>query len=189
MSSSLNIKSIWSQFTERDVLQEAAPRSPHLEIMTVLQAWYTHRKVMEKQIAETEDRWLDRLAELTVFIYHLEQCLEEYQSCMAEQGLTQAFRHLQMIKNQVVDTIRKTGIVILDPKKCKYAQISDLVNVIDWVYKQEFLEEVVTGVKDPVILYNERVLRLGRVVMGAPDASRCSKIDKKENQNVEADHK
>jgi molecular chaperone GrpE (heat shock protein) len=166
MSSSVDFPD-WSVFTER-----AVPPfdifSPASEITALLQRYRADLDMAQEHTESVRREGLEALAQQAVFAVQLEFALERYKPQFEQASLNKVYRSLRIVKDQMLDALRNAGITIIVPQGKSFDEVSAYVNVVGWKHSQEFTEEVVAEVLQPIVLYHTTIIRLGQVVMGAP---------------------
>jgi hypothetical protein len=158
----------WSLFSKRQVLIDVDLLSPASEIVSLLQKYSCE---MEKAKQETESvrrEWLNVVAQQAVFAVQLESALKRYEPLLAQASLGRIYKHIRIIKDQMLDDIKNAGLEVSIPIGKTFNEVSDNVSVDGWVHNEKFTSEVVADVIEPIVFVNGKLLRAGRVVMGAP---------------------
>ena len=94
--------------------------------------------------------------------------LERYQAELTHIGLARVHRHLRVLKDQMLDALRASGLEIDVPLGQSFEQVAEAVHVDGWRHEAQFTGEVVAEVSEPIVRAGGALIRLGRVVMGAP---------------------
>lgn len=170
----------WSQFAAREAPALDELRSPAAEIAALLQRYRADVDSAQRATDEAKRAGLEALAEQSVFIAQLAAALDRYEADLAQAGLSRAHRHLRVLKDQMLSAVRRHGLEVVMPLGQPYEAVADRVEVDGWRHDTRFAAEVVAEVVEPIVLQAGKVLRQGRVVMGAPPAQ----DDQPENEFV-----
>ncbi|HVB25183.1 MAG TPA: nucleotide exchange factor GrpE [Ktedonobacteraceae bacterium] len=158
----------WSLFTERDVPEEVHLLSPVSEMVATLQLCQTNLDEMQKTIENVRSEGLMVLAQQAIFAAQLEFALERSKLKLEQANLSKVYRSLRIIKDQMLTALQDANLKIIIPQGKKFDEIADFVQVVGWKHQEEFTEEVVAEVIEPIVFYNNQLLKQGIVVMGAP---------------------
>lgn len=158
----------WSLFTEREVPVQAELLSPAAEAASLLQLYHDSLKDAASRRDEIQSAGLRALAQQAVFVFQLEAALQRYQPNLAEGPLLRIHRHLRVLKDQMLDALTAFGLEIDAPRGRSFEEVAELVHVDGWRHHEQFTAEVVAEVTEPIVKFGGAVVRLGRVVMGAP---------------------
>jgi molecular chaperone GrpE (heat shock protein) len=157
----------WSVFADRAV-PSLDVFSPVSEIAALLQRYRADLDMAQEHTESVRREGLEALAQQAVFVVQLEYALERYKPQFEQASLNKVYRSLRIVKDQMLDALRSVGMTIIVPHGKSFDEVSAYVNVVGWQHSQEFTEEVVVEVLQPIILYHTTIIRLGQVVMGAP---------------------
>ena len=158
----------WSKFSEREVHVEPELLSPAAEAASLLQFLHDSLRAAGVTRDEVQSAGLRALAQQAVFVFQLEAALQRYQPNLAEGPLVRIHRHLRVLKDQMLDALAGFGLDIDVPRGRSFDDVADLVHVDGWRHHEQFTSEVVAEVTEPIVKFGGAVVRLGRVVMGAP---------------------
>ena len=163
----------WQAFVERGGPVEVEILSPASEMAALLQRYRADVDEACRNTAEARHQGLLALAEQAVFVFQLERALERYQAGFEEASQVKAFRHLRVLKDQMLDALSASGLGVEDPLGQSFDAIADAVHVEGWRHCSDFASEEVAETLEPVITHRttHTTLRLGRVIMGAPQQS------------------
>lgn len=169
----------WSVFQERETLALAGELlSPAAEIAAVLRTTSARLARAEQLLREAEQNDFSRLAQLAVLAAQLGMLLERNAGVFGgnaavthQEELASVYKSLQIIQKQMLAFLRKAGLEIELPLAKTYAEVAGCVEIEEWQHHQNFVEERVIDVIEPVVRKG-LWLRAGRVVMGAPLAAR-----------------
>jgi hypothetical protein len=73
-----------------------------------------------------------------------------------------------VLKDQMLDALRASGLEVDVPLGEAFERVADAVHVDGWRHESRFNAEVVAEVSEPIVRAGGVLVRLGRVVMGAP---------------------
>ena len=158
----------WSAFGEREAPLDTELLSPAAELAAVLQVYRADLATVRAEVQQARLAGAAALAQQAVFVVQLAVALESYQAALAEASLSKVHRHLRIVKDQMLDALRGAGLEIVPLVGRSFDEIADLVDVQGWRHRPEFTSEVVAEELEPLVKYRGEVVRLGRVVMGAP---------------------
>jgi hypothetical protein len=158
----------WDSFPEREVPFAVELMSPASEVAAVTPRLLEARDAARLADAAAHEAQQFALAQQAVFVHQLAGALEFYRSEFDAQGLTKTYRHLRVIKDQMQDNLDKAAVEIIVPNGAPYDQIVEQVEIIGWRHHADFDAERVADVIEPIIRLDGRLIRPGRVVMGAP---------------------
>jgi hypothetical protein len=167
MSSSVDFPD-WSAFSERETAGDAEVLSPASEIAALLQRYHSDLSGVRLEVEEARQAGLKFLAQQAVFVFQLETALGRYEADLGRCSLGRVHRHFRVLKDQMLDALKGAGLEIGIPLGQSFQEVADLVHVEGWRHHEQFSSEVVAEVVEPVITSGGRLVRLGRVVMGAP---------------------
>lgn len=167
MSSSGNYPD-WSLFSERDEVVEYKLLSPASEIAAALQECHEQAERTRRRVEDEKRELLDALALQAVLVTQLASALERYEGDLNNASLDNIHTHLRVAKDQMLDALWQTGIKTEIPLGRTFEEVADLVQVDGWRHQDRFASESVDEVIEPIVSYRDAVIRLGRVIMGAP---------------------
>ena len=178
----------WSAFAEREVPVAVEFLSPAAEAASLLQLYQSSLAAAGIRRDEVQSAGLRALAQQAVFVFQLEAALERYQADLIQASLPRVHRHLRVLKDQMLDALTAFGLEIDVPRGKPFEDVADLVHVDGWRHHEQFTAEVVAEVTEPIVKSGGALVRLGRVVMGAPlEQSTCSPDTPAEGVNDHAD--
>jgi hypothetical protein len=158
----------WSVFSKRPVPFDVELLSPASEMAVLLQKYLTDMNNMQKEIESFHNEGVDAAAQQAVYATQLASALDMYESLITETPLKRVHRHLRIIKDQMLSALENTGFKIDNPIGKPFDDIADRVYVDGWRHQVDFTSEVVAEVIEPIVIYRGKLVRRGRVVMGAP---------------------
>jgi len=161
----------WGAFRERQRPPDVELLSPASELVAVLQRYRNdldaERAAVRKAVAST----LSIAIEQAVLAFHLAQVLGRNEEALTEAGLAAVHRQLRIVKDQMLEALTGGGIEVADPLGRSFDDAADMVHVVGWRNGPEFSHEVVAETIEPIVLHEGKVVRQGRVIMGAPSYS------------------
>lgn len=158
----------WAVFGPREVPGEVELLSPAAEAAGLLQLYHGDLAAARQQQEDVRMAGLRALAQQAVFAFQFGAALERYQPELTQGTLLRAHRHLRVLKDQMLDALRAAGLEIEVPLGQSFEQVADAVHVDGWRHESRFTSEVVAEVSEPIVKAGGALIRLGRVVMGAP---------------------
>lgn len=158
----------WDAFEERNVPVEVELVSPAAEAAALLQRVASVVLNAQQGIEEAKNADLQALARQAVLIVQFASALELHKAEFERQSLQKCYRHFRILKDQMLEAIEKAGLQVVIPLGEGFDSIADDVHVIGWRHDTAFESEQVIEVIEPVVRHNERLIHMGRVVMGAP---------------------
>jgi hypothetical protein len=169
MSSSDNFPD-WSVFKERKLPEtlNIDILSPSMEMSVLLQRYSGDAKKARQDIDAAHYEGINIAAQQAVYIVQLAAALENYEPALKDASLQRVHRHLRIIKDQMLSALAREGLDIIIPANKPFDEVADLVHVEGWRHSDKFTSEVVAEVLEPIIYYKGNMIRMGRVVMGAP---------------------
>ncbi len=162
----------WNLFTEREIPEELHILSPAAEISGDLQRFHEKLNEAKRATEIASEELLEPLAQQAVFVFKLSQALDMYQSDLEQlaRPKTDIYRHFRIIRDQMQELLTDSGLEIIVPLGEAFEAVADFVDVQHWRHDEAYSTETVAEVLEPIIKYRGRVIKLGRVVMGAsPD--------------------
>ena len=165
----------WSLFKEREVPFEVELLSPASEVAALLQRYRTDVDAAEQNVEGVRNEGLAGLAQQAVFVIQLAAALDRYESDLKQASLTRVHRHLRVLKDQMLDALSSAGLEVVIPIGKPFDEVADSVHVEGWRHHEDFSSEVVAEVLEPIVKYRGALVRLGRVVMGAPPQNEATK--------------
>jgi molecular chaperone GrpE (heat shock protein) len=158
----------WSVFSERHVPFDVELLSPASEVTALLQRYWTDMNKMRQEIESLRSEGLNASAQQAVYVVQLAAALDIYESVLTQASLGKVHRHLRIIKDQMLSALEKAGLEVNIPVGKPFNEVANVVHVDGWRHHADFLSEVVAEVIEPIVTYRGRLVRMGRVVMGAP---------------------
>ncbi len=125
---------------------------------------------------------LEALAQQAVFVVQMESALAQYESALAQGTLKRIHRHFRVLKDQMMDALKQAGLEVIVPLGKSFEEAADWVHVQGWRHHKDFPSELVAEVLEPVVIYQGRLIRQGRVIMGAPSEGSEHKNEKKDGR-------
>ena len=159
----------WSRFKKRQEPFPVEILSPASEVAALLQRTSAEVDAARRQTAEADHRGRVALAGQAVLTFQLAAAIELYREDLEGAALTRAHRHFRVLKDQMLDGLRTAGLEIEDPLGRSFDEVADAVHVDGWRHGREFAGEQVAEVLEPIVTDGDQILRLGRVIMGAPE--------------------
>lgn len=168
----------WDMFDNRNVPENIALISPSSEIAADLQKFYKKFVSAQKTIDQVRKEGLELLVQQAIFVNSFAEALSRYESELKKisQPKTDIYKHLRVLKDQMLDTFTTAGFEIFSPIGHPFDEVADFVNVQHWRHHDDFASEVVAEVLEPIVKYKGEIVGLGRVIMGAPKNSDSGKI-------------
>jgi hypothetical protein len=143
--------------------------SPARELATLLQRYRTdldnQQRATDQAVADT----LSIAVEQAVLVFHLATTLRRNETGLANAGLGKVHKQLRVLHDQMQANLADGELCIRDPVGAAFRDVADVVDVVGWRHSSVFVEEVVAETIEPVVLHRGRMIRQGRVVMGAPN--------------------
>lgn len=159
----------WSAFADRPAgLADVELLSPERELAAVLQR-YQHDLEAERTAGrQSVENVLTIVATQAALVFRLGVVLEQGADRLREAGVDHVGKQLSIIRNQMLDTLDKAGLTVVDPVGRPFDEAEAHVEVVGWRHGAEFADEVVAETIEPIVRYDETVIHHGRVIMGAP---------------------
>lgn len=158
----------WSAFAERELPFDVEMVSPAVEAAGILQQLAVELDAARQRAEAAVDTHLPALAQQAVFVSQLAQALELYQRDFEAASLARPYRHLRVVKDQMQDLLTRAGLEVEIPMGAPFDAVADQVSVAGWRHLAGLAGEQVAEVLEPIIRFQGRLIRPGRVVMGAP---------------------
>lgn len=158
----------WNVFEERQTPSGLEILNPAAEVAALLQNLQSERDSAARELHDAREENLQILAKAGVYLFSLEMALVRYEEAMKKAELVKEHRHIRVIKDLMRDLITSAGLVIENPMGKSFNDVAHEVHVEGWRHSEAYTSEVVAEVMEPIIRYQGRVVKLGRVVMGAP---------------------
>lgn len=158
----------WSVFKERSIPASPDIISPAMEVSALLQRYSADAKKARHDIDAARLEGIEIAARQAVYVVQLAAALEAYEQAFKDASLQRAHRHLRIIKDQMLSALSGEGLEIVIPANKPFDDVAELVHVEGWRHSDMFTSEIVAEVLEPVIYYKGSLIRMGRVVMGAP---------------------
>ncbi|HEU5374361.1 MAG TPA: hypothetical protein VFV38_02895 [Ktedonobacteraceae bacterium] len=158
----------WSLFAERPVPGEIDLLSPSSEAGALLQASQALLEAERKAADEIRQQGIAALAQQAVLVVRFALTLERHRQKLEESSLLKVYRSLAIVKDQQLEALGSAGLEILIPQGRRLDEIANYVDVAGWRHHEDFSEEVVAEVLEPVVWYQGRLAHTGVVIMGAP---------------------
>jgi molecular chaperone GrpE (heat shock protein) len=158
----------WDYFSERpDALGEDL-LSPAAEMAATVQLFRADLETAGQRLIEARGEGLKALAEQAVLVAQLTAALELYEPDFTQAALKKPYRHLRVLKDQMLDELRRAGLTVVDPLGQPFDEVAALVQVIGWRHHERYNAEVVAEVMESIVTCEGELVRPGRVIMGAP---------------------
>jgi molecular chaperone GrpE (heat shock protein) len=158
----------WQAFREREVPAPVDLLSPASELSAALQRCWHDLDAERATGAEAGAEACAAAAEQAVLVFRLSAVLDRNEGAMTEAGLGDVHRQLRIVRDQLLDGLRRNDLHVIDPIGQPFDEVADEVRVAGWRHGQEFAGEVVAETIEPIIKHGGDPVRLGRVIMGAP---------------------
>jgi hypothetical protein len=165
----------WGVFAGRPTPEEITLLSPAAEMAALLQRYYADLYAAHQATEVTRGEGLAMLAQQAVFVTQMAATLERYKADLAAVQLIHVYRHLRVVKDQMLDALRLAGLDMIAPLGQSFEQVADLVQIEGWRHGEQFDGEVVAEVLETIVLCQGALLRPGRVIMGAPLTAEVAK--------------
>jgi molecular chaperone GrpE (heat shock protein) len=135
-----------------------------------------HRDLTAERAASTEAAATAQAeaAEQAALVFRLSVVLQEHDQAMVDAGLKRTNQTLRVVCGQMLSALDGTGLTVVDPVGQPFDDVAEAVEVVGWRHGPEFHDEVVAETVEPIVRHGAEVVRLGRVVMGAPAQGRSS---------------
>lgn len=158
----------WTVFRLRPVGAPVELHSPASELGAALQR--SRRDLVAERAAAVEAAVSARAdaAEQAALVFRLSAVLDEHDPAMVDAGLNRTSRTLRVVRDQMLAALDRTGLTVQDPAGQPYHDVADAVEVVAWRHAPEFHDEVVAETVEPIVRHGAEVVRLGRVIVGAP---------------------
>gem|GEM_PF-2703932 len=147
----------WIEFSDRPV-PEFDPPAPAAELASVLQRYRADLDAAARAGAEGRVQGLRALAEQAVLAIELEKRLD-HQSTLEP---------LRALKDRMLARIELTELEIVRLVGSPLATVADLVEIDSWRFDDRYPAAVVAEELEVAVCHQGRLLRRGRVVVGAP---------------------
>jgi len=168
----------WNLFSKREAPSEIELLlSPASEAASLLQRYKADLDGAKRAAEEFRNEGVSSLAQLAVLVAQLETALRHYEKALAGASLGKVNHHLRVLKDMMLDSLRSSGLEVEVPLGRAFGEIADWINVAGWRHHEEFTSEVVAEVVEPIVRHCGSVVRLGRVIMGAPPDQATSEFD------------
>jgi hypothetical protein len=158
----------WSAFGEREVGLEVELASPAAELAAVLRRYRTELDAARAEVTAERRKGLEALARQAVLAVKLESALALYEPRLADASMGKAHQHLRILKDQMLGELVAAGVELVRLAGRPYEEVKTLVEVEGWLHKEGVESETVLEELEPAVRHGEEVIRMGRVVMGAP---------------------
>ena len=158
----------WNAFSERPVGAAGALASPASEMAAVLQRYRSDLDAAQAEVEAACRRGLEALAQQAVLAVRLEAALALYEPQLAGASMEKAHQHLRILKDQMLAELAAAGVEPVRLEGRSYDEIAELVEVDGWLHRDDIEAEVVLEELEPAVRGGDEVIRIGRVVMGAP---------------------
>lgn len=175
MSSSADATPLdWSAFHSRPVDKPIELVSPASELGAALQR--CRRDLTAERVAAADAAATARAeaAEQAALVFRLSAVLRQHNQAMVDAGLKVASRTLRVLRDQMLSALDRAGLTVVDPVGRPYDDVATAVDVAGWRHGPDFHDEVVAETVEPIIRHGAEVVRLGRVIMGAPTLGQSS---------------
>ena len=166
----------WSIFQKRTLPVEVEMLSPAAETVALLQSRLMDIRITQTSKDETRIAGLEALAQQAVFVVQLEASLNNYRIRLEEAMLNKVYRALRIVKDQMLTALQEAGLEVAVPLGKPFDTVAEHVDVLGWRHHENFTEEVVAEVLEPIIFSQGTLIRQGRVVVGAPLAQKPIEI-------------
>ena len=160
----------WDQFKKRPEIEGVEILSPAAEVAAYLQQFYAKINSLTEKFEDVHNVAISGLAEQAVLVFQFQTILERYEEQLRHisQSGGDVFRTLRVLKDQMLGTLRDSGIEIDVPLGRSFQEVAEIADKVHWRHGEEFTSEIVVEVIEPVIKLHNRVVRPAHLVMGAP---------------------
>lgn len=170
MSSSANSPD-WSTFRTRPTRTDPDFRSPVAELAAVLQMYHADLETAHAAADAAGREGYVALARQAMLATQLGAALARYEAAFTAGTLGHVFRHLRVLKDQMLDAVGEAGLTVVSPFGWSFDMVASVVQIDGWRHHPDFTAEQVAEVIEPIIYAKGTLIRLGRVIMGAPPSS------------------
>jgi hypothetical protein len=154
----------WEEFEERPVA-ELELRSPAAELAEVLQRSRANLEAAARAGAESRAQGLRALAEQAVLAVELENVLDRHP---AWEVATSLYAALRGVKERMLLHIATMGLEVVRLRGASASNVRDIIEVESWRYDDAYASEVVVDELEVAVRLDGTLVRMGRVVIGAP---------------------
>ena len=179
MSSSASFPD-WSVFSEREEVNlgaDAESGSPAAEMAALLRTYQHDRRETEDRLEREQQWWLDALVQQAILVAQFEIVLGRYDAALAEQlqqlpvqasSLRKAYRSFRILKDQMLAQLSTFDLKIEIPLGKTYSEVENVVAIEGWRHHQDYSQEMVVEVREPVVYFKGALVHQGKVIMGGP---------------------
>jgi len=179
MSSSASFPD-WSIFSGREEVNlgaDAEPGAPAAEMAALLRTYQKARRDTESLLAQEQQRWQDALVQQAILVAQFEIVLGRYDAALAEQlqqlpgqapTLQKAYRSFRILKDQMIEQLGTCEMKVEFPLGKMYSEVENVVVVEGWKHHQDYIQEIVVEVREPVVYFRGKLIHQGKVIMGGP---------------------
>jgi hypothetical protein len=179
MSSSVKFPD-WNIFSEREEVNlglDVEPGSPAGEMAALLRTYKAERRQIEELLAREHRVWLDALIRQAILVAQLDIVLGRYDEAISQfieqpQGqlslLQKSYRSFRILKEQMIAELGKFDLQIEIPLGKTYRDVENVVVVEGWRHHQDYFQEIVVEVREPVVYFKGMPVHQGKVIMGGP---------------------
>lgn len=179
MSSSVSFPD-WNVFSEREEVDLGAhteSASPAAEMAALLRTYQQDRREIEGRLAREQQWWLDALVQQAILAAQFEIVLSRYDAALREpieqlpeqaSALRKAYRSFRILKDQMIAQLTALDLNIDIPLGKTYHEVESAVVIEGWRHHQEYSQEMVVEVREPVVYFKGELVHQGKVIMGGP---------------------
>jgi len=179
MSSSASFPD-WSVFSKREEINlgaDAEPGSPAAEMAALLRTYQHDRRETEDRLEREQQWWLDALMQQAILVAQFALVLSRHDAALLEQSrqmpeqaasLRKVYRSFRILKDQMLTQLAAVGMRIDIPLGKTYSEVEDVVAIEGWRHHQDYRQEIVVEVREPVVYFKGALVHQGKVIMGGP---------------------
>lgn len=172
----------WGGFRERPQPPDVELLSPASELVAVLQRYRNDLDAERAAVRNAVASTLSIAIEQAVLVFQLAQLLGRNEQVFAKAGLGGVHRQLRIVKDQMLEALTGGDLTVADPSGRSFDDAAEMVHVVGWRHGPEFADEVVAETIEPIVLHAGKVVRQGRVIMGAPSYGGGAPQSNEENE-------
>ncbi|MCD6486969.1 MAG: nucleotide exchange factor GrpE [Syntrophobacterales bacterium] len=160
----------WDVFTERPVPEDFELLSPASEVASDLQKIYQKMNDVKSETDKVRREGIEPLVQQAIFVYKFEVALEMYEAELQKisQPKSDVYRHLRVLKDQMIEALASSDVELISPVGEPFENVVDYVDMVHWRYHEDYTSEIVVEVLEPIIKFRGDVVKLARLVIGAP---------------------
>jgi hypothetical protein len=158
----------WDALEFREQPQVGAVFSPAAAVESLLGRYRRDLEAAQAALTAVQDAGVQALAEQAIFVVQLASVIEAYTAQIEKADLGKIGRHFRILKDQMLDALKQAGLEVEVPLGKPYSALGNDAQIDGWRHKAEYEAEVVAEVVEPIVRQGGRLVRAGRVIMGAP---------------------